>query len=295
VDNDLRVLYPMIRTGPKPPVEEILSAKSWDELVAVVKKYPPRWKIVSWDEAFRYIAEKLTAILEDWRSKTGAPKQKDGYYYIGSYLPVQVIGSSILLNEEAFLTKKLAVFLGTANMDSQFRKCHSSTVTSLGVTYGWGAETASVEDVALADVVLFFSSPAENHPLSFWYFWKGKRERGTIFITFDPRLSRTAMVSDIWVPFRSGSDTAILLYILYYAFFERNPPIDQLDEFKRLMSRWNITQDDLNELKDLVSQYNAEEVSRISGVPVDLLRTVARIYVERSGVVTNHKKHGIIQ
>jgi formate dehydrogenase major subunit len=61
------------------------------------------------------------------------------------------------------------------------------------------------------------------------------------------------------------------------------------------MSRWNITQDDLNELKDLVSQYNAEEVSRISGVPVDLLRTVARIYVERSGVVTNHKKHGIIQ
>jgi len=40
------------------------------------------------------------------------------------------------------------------------------------------------------------------------------------------------------------------------------------------MSRWNITQDDLNELKDLVSQYNAEEVSRISGVPVDLLRTV---------------------
>jgi formate dehydrogenase major subunit len=295
VDNDLRVLYPMIRTGPKPPVDEILSARSWDELLAIVRKYPPNWKVVSWDEAFRYIAEKLASILEDWRARTGAPKQKDGFYYIGSSVPVQVIGSSILLNEEAYLSKKLAVFLGTANMDSQFRKCHSSTVTSLGVTYGWGAETASIEDVALADVVLFFSSPAENHPLSFWYFWKGKRERGTVFITFDPRLSRTAMVSDIWVPFRSGSDAAILLYILYYAFFERNPPIDQLDEFKRLMARWNITQDDLNELKDLVSQYNVDEVSRISGVPVDLLRNVARIFVERSGVVTNHKKHGIIQ
>lgn len=295
VENDRRVLYPMIRTGPKPPVEEILSAESWDDLLAVVKKYPPRWKVVSWDEAFRYIAERLAKILNDWRASTGAPKQADGYYYLGSKVPVQVMGSSILANEEAFLTKKLAVFLGTSNMDSQFRKCHSSTVTSLGVTYGWGAETASIEDVALADVVLFFSNPAESHPLSFQYFWKGKRERGTIFITFDPRLSRTAMVSDIWVPFRPGTDAAILLYILHYAFFERSPPIDQLEEFRRLMGRWNIGQGDLDALKDLVSQYTAEEVSRISGVPVDLLRTVARIYVENSGVATGHRKHGIIQ
>ncbi|MEM0365509.1 MAG: molybdopterin-dependent oxidoreductase [Acidilobaceae archaeon] len=295
VISDNRVLYPMIRTGPKPPVEEILSAKSWEELEAIIKKYPPKWRVVSWDEAFAYIAERLRSIMDEWRSKTQAPKQGDGYYYVGSVTPVQVIGSSILVNEEAFLTKKLAVFLGTSNMDSQYRKCHSSTVSSLAVTYGWGAETASVEDVALADVVLFFSSPAEAHPLSFWYFFKGKRERGTVFITFDPRFSRTAMLSDIWVPFRPGTDTAILLYILHYAFFERNPPIDQLDTFKKLMARWNITSEDLEEFKDLVREYNAGEVSRISGVPVDLLRLVASIYVERSGVVTNHKKHGIIQ
>lgn len=295
VVSDQRVLYPMIRTGPKPPVEEIFNAKSWDELVEIVKRYPPKWKVVSWDEAFKYIAERLKRIVDEWSSATAAPRQNDGFYYVGSATPIQVIGSSILVNEEAFLTKKLAVFLGTSNMDSQYRKCHSSTVSSLAVTYGWGAETASIEDVALADVVLFFSSPAEAHPLSFWYFFKGKRERGTIFITFDPRFSRTAMVSDIWVPFRPGTDTAILLYILHYAFFERNPPIDQLDEFKNLMAMWNITVDDLEEFKDLVRQYDAKEVSRISGVPEELLRTVARIYVERSGVTTNHRKHGIIQ
>ena len=295
VISERRVLYPLIRTGPKPPVEEILNAKSWEELVEVIKRYPPRWKVVSWDEAFKYVAEKLRKIVDEWRARTGAPRQKDGFYYVGSSTPIQVIGSSILTNEEAFLTKKLAVFLGTSNMDSQYRKCHSSTVSSLAVTYGWGAETASVEDVALADVVLFFSSPAEAHPLSFWYFFKGKRERGTVFITFDPRFSRTAMVSDIWVPFRPGTDTAILLYILHYAFFERNPPIDELEEFKRLMARWNITRDDLEEFKDLVKQYDVSEVSRISGVPEELLRTVARIFVERSGVTTNHRKHGIIQ
>jgi len=295
VENQRRVLYPMIRTGPKPPVDEILSAKSWDDLVALIKKYPPQWRVVSWDEAFRYIASKMKAIMDEYLSKTGAPFQSDGVYHVGSKTPVQIIGSSILVNEEAFLTKKLAVFLGTHNMDSQYRKCHSSTVSALAATYGWGAETASIEDVYNSDVVLFFSNPAEAHPLSFQHFLKAKQERGTILITFDPRLSRTAMVSDIWVPFRPGSDTAIFLYILHYAFFERNPPIDQLDEFKRLMGRWNITQADLDELKDLVSSYTAEEVSRISGVPVETLRNVAKIYVERSGVVTGHKKHGIIQ
>ena len=35
VENDLRVTKPLIRTGPKPPPEEILAAKSWDELIAV--------------------------------------------------------------------------------------------------------------------------------------------------------------------------------------------------------------------------------------------------------------------
>ncbi|MEM1597303.1 MAG: formate dehydrogenase subunit alpha [Pyrobaculum sp.] len=295
VENERRVLYPMIRTGPKPKPEEILAAKSWDELVSIIKKYPPQWRRVSWDEAFRYIANKLSAVLNQWRQSTGAPKQKDGFYYVGRSVPLQVIGSSILVNEEAFLTKKLAVFLGTANMDSQYRKCHSSTVSALAVTYGWGAETASIEDVALADVVLFWSSPAEAHPVSFNYFTKGKNERGTIFITFDPRYSRTAMASDLWVPFRPGTDASILLYILHYAFFERQPPIDQLDEFQRLRKRWNITDDDLADLKELLKEYDAATVSKISGVPEDTLRKVASIYVENSGVVTGHKKHGIIQ
>jgi formate dehydrogenase major subunit len=295
VISDLRVLYPMIRTGPKPPVEEILSAKSWDELVEIVKRYPPRWKIVSWDEAFRYIAEKLKVIMDEWRARTGAPKQKDGFYYRGSEVPVQVIGSSVNTIEEAFLSKKLSVFLGTANMDSQYRKCHSSTVAALAATYGWGVETATFEDITLSDVILFFSSPAEAQPVSMLYFLKAKKERGAVLIALDPRFSRTAKIADIWVPFRSGTETAILLYILHYAFFERKPPLDELEEFKRLMARWNITREDLEEFKDLVKQYDVKEVSRISGVPEELLRAVAKIFVERSGVVTNHKKHGSIQ
>lgn len=295
VDNSMRVLYPMIRTGPKPPPEEILNARSWEELEAVLKKYPPQWRRVSWDEAFRYIAEKLAKILDEWRAKTGAPKRADGNYYVGREVPVQVIGSSVLNIEEGYLTRKLAAFLGSSNIDSQYRKCHSSTVAGLAVTYGWGIESGTFEDLYHSDVVLFFSSPAEAHPVSMAHFQKGKAERNTIFIVLDPRYSRTAAVGDLWVPFRSGTETAIFLYILHYAFFERNPPIDQLEEFKRLMKRWNVTQDDIEDLKELLKEYDLKTVAEITGTPPELLKTVATVYVENSGVVTGHKKHGAVQ
>ena len=294
VESGRRVLYPLVRTGPKPPPEEILAARTWDELVAVVKKYPPQWRPATWDEALRYIAQKTTQILDQHRKTTGTPNQPDGTYYKGAETPIQIIGSSALTNEEAYLVAKLAVYLGTTNLDSQYRKCHSSTVTALALTYGFGAETASIEDVAHADVVLFFSNPAEAHPLSFAYFAKAK-ERGAIFIVCDPRFSRTATYADLWVPFRSGSDTALLNYILYYAFFERNPPIDQLDAFKAEMDRWNVTWEDLEDLKAVIREYPAEVVSRISGVPVEKLRKMAELYVENSGVVSGHRRHGVIQ
>ena len=294
VENQLRVETPLIRTGPKPPVEEILSVRTWDELVSLVSRYPPRWRAVGWDEALEYIAERMRSILDSYRLATGAPRFEDGFYYRGAETPVQVIGSSVMTNEAGYLSNKLAVFIGTNNFDSQYRKCHSSTVTALALTYGWGAETASIEDVALADVVLFFSNPAEAHPLSFLYFEKAKR-RGAIFIVADPRFSRTATYADLWLPFRSGSDTAILLYILHYAFFERSPPIDRLEEFSSLMERWNISWNDLEDLKAIVREYDVQTVSRISGVPVEKLRKAAEYYVENSGVVTGHRKHGIIQ
>ncbi len=260
----------------------------------LVKRYPPEWRPVGWDEALAYIAERMKAILDEYRLSSRAPRFQDGFYYKGAETPVQVIGSSVMTNEAGYLSNKIAVFLGTNNFDSQYRKCHSSTVTALALTYGWGAETASIEDVALADVVFFFSNPAEAHPLSFYYFLKSKK-KGGIFIVADPRFSRTATYADLWLPFRSGSETAILNYILYYAFFERNPPIDELDEFRDLMKRWNITWDDLDDLKAVVREYDAETASRITGVPVEKLRTAARYFVENSGVTTGHRKHGIIQ
>ncbi len=87
-----------------------------------MNKYPPKWMPVEWDEAFRFIAERMKAIMDEYRAASGAPVFDDGYYYKGAETPVQMIGYSVMTNEASYLSKKIAVFVGTNNLDSQYRK-----------------------------------------------------------------------------------------------------------------------------------------------------------------------------
>ncbi|MDK2384042.1 MAG: molybdopterin-dependent oxidoreductase, partial [Candidatus Korarchaeota archaeon] len=143
--------------------------------------------------------------------------------------------------------------------------------------------------------LIFGGNPAENHPVSMRHTLKGK-ERGTLkLVVVDPRYNRTASQADVFAFFRPGSDLAFLLYILHYAFWERNPPVDQLDTFKEFVTRFNVDLEEIKEFKEITKDYTAEEVSRITGIPVDKLRKIAELYVENSGVTTNFKRFGSIQ
>lgn len=71
-------------------------------------------------------------------------------------------------------------------------------------------------DIANADLVLVIgSNPAENHPISFRWVTKAK-ERGGKLIVVDPRYTRSAAVSDLYVPLRSGTDIAFIGGIMHY-------------------------------------------------------------------------------
>ena len=79
------------------------------------------------------------------------------------------------------------------------------------MTNGW-------TDVANTDVVLVMGgNPAENHPVGFRFAMQAKRERGAAIVTIDPRFNRTAAVSDLYVPIRTGSDMAFLGGLIHYA------------------------------------------------------------------------------
>ncbi len=79
------------------------------------------------------------------------------------------------------------------------------------MTNGW-------TDVANADVVLVMGgNPAENHPVGFRFVMEAKTKRKAKIVCIDPRFTRTAAVSDLYVPIRSGTDIAFLGGLIHYA------------------------------------------------------------------------------
>jgi formate dehydrogenase major subunit len=295
--NENRLKKPLMRTGPKPPADKILGSKSVEELENLLRQYPPNWKEVTWGEAFRVITDRLERIVDEHRANTGYPvRAGPAYYYDGKKFPVAWLGSAKFPNEEAYLAKKLMSIMGSYNIDHQARKCHSTTVAGLAGTFGFGAQTQSFPDLQYPSVFLVFGgNPAENHPVSFYHVSKGMRERGLKLLVADPRFNRSGAMAEIYLPFRSGSDIAFIYYIAHYALFERSPAVDGLPEFGEYMGRLNINRADLDEFKQVIKEYDAATVSKITGTPQDKLRRMAEIFVENSGVTTGFKKFSTIQ
>ena len=52
-----------------------------------------------------------------------------------------------MTNEGSYLFRKFGAFWGTNNTDHQARICHSTTVTGVANTWGYGAMTNSFNDI----------------------------------------------------------------------------------------------------------------------------------------------------
>ncbi len=118
-------------------------------------KYPMKlangqWTRIKWDQAINEIGDKLTTI----RGKSGA----DSVYWLGS---------AKMTNEGSYLFRKFGAFWGTNNTDHQARICHSTTVTGVANTWGYGAMTNSYTDIRNAKTqIIMGGNPAEAHPVS---------------------------------------------------------------------------------------------------------------------------------
>jgi formate dehydrogenase major subunit len=83
-------------------------------------------------------------------------------------------------------------------------------VPSLGTSFGRGAATMALWDLANSDCILVMgSNMAENHPVGFRFVVEAQR-RGATVIHVDPRFTRTSALADLYAPIRAGSDIAFL-------------------------------------------------------------------------------------
>jgi formate dehydrogenase major subunit len=79
------------------------------------------------------------------------------------------------------------------------------------MTNGW-------VDIKNSDMMMVIGgNPAENHPCGFKWAMEAKKLRNAKLIVIDPRFTRTAAVSDLFIQIRAGSDIAFLGGLINYA------------------------------------------------------------------------------
>lgn len=218
-------------------------------------KYPMKleggkWKKISWDQAITEISDKMLEIR-----KASGP---DSVYWLGS---------AKFNNEQSYLFRKFYAFWGSNNGDHQARICHSTTVAGVANTWGYGAMTNSYNDMHNSKAMfLIGSNPAEAHPVSVQHILKAKEQNNAALIVCDPRFTRTAAHADEYVRFRPGTDVALVWGILWHIF--ENSWEDKEYIKQRV---WGMDQ-----IRTEVKKWTPEETERVTGVPGEQLRRVAR-------------------
>lgn len=207
----------------------------------------------SWEEALELVVSKIKEI----QTKHG----KDAF---GIY------SGSSMTNEKCYLVGKFArIGLGTKNIDYNGRYCMSSAAVgfnqSVGIDRG---STNPWSDIKFADVLLIAgSNTAECHPLSMPYIW-GARDRGAKMIVVDPRQTKTALVSDVHLDVRPGTDIALVNGLIHILIKENMVDRSFIDNHTVGFS----------ELEQLTKTYTPERVSEITGVSIEKITESARLF-----------------
>ncbi len=90
-------------------------------------------------------------------------------------------------------------------------------MASLAPTFGRGAMTNHWVDIKNADVVMIMGgNAAEAHPCGFKWVIEAKQHNKAKLIVVDPRFTRSAAMSDEYVPLRAGTDIAFLAGVINY-------------------------------------------------------------------------------
>lgn len=212
-------------------------------------------KEVDWDAACSYGAERLLAIQQ-------------------TYGPEAIAGlaSARCTNEENYLFQKfMRAVMGTNNVDHCARLCHASTVAGLAASFGSGAMTNSIADLAQSDCFLVTgSNTTETHPVIGALIKRAVTQRGARLIVADPRRIDLCRFADLHLQQRPGTDIAwingMLNLIIAEGLLNEQFIRERTEHFEFV--------------KEAVQRYTPEYVERVTGIPERILGQAARIYAK---------------
>jgi len=270
---------------------------------------------VSWDEAFDIMAEKWkAAIQQSLEENKGKPPEE-----ITSR--VGMFGSGQWTVFEGYAASKLyKAGFRSNNIDPNARHCMATAVVAFMRAFGSDEPMGCYDDLEHADAfVLWGANMAENHPV-LWSRLTDTRltKPGCevhVLSTFE---HRSFELADHGIIFKPQTDLAILNYIANYIVnkdavnwdfvnahvnFNTTPtdigyglrPDHPLEKAAKNAGKGNLTKISFEDYKKELAPYTAEYVSELSGVPVESLERLAKLYADPKKKITSYWTMGFNQ
>jgi formate dehydrogenase major subunit len=216
----------------------------------------------SWEEAYDYIADKLTSI----KAKYG-PDSISG------------ISSARCTNEENYLMQKFfRAVIGTNNIDSCARVCHSPTAMGMQRAFGTGAATNSVIDLNFTDAIMVIgANPTDAHPVTGAKL-KQFAMKGKTTIVIDPRRTEIARYATHHLQLKPGTNVALLNMMLYYI------ASSGLEDKKFIESRT----EGYDDFKKQILSLDIDQMEKITGVDRNLVKAAAIAYAKAPNAMSYH-------
>ena len=215
----------------------------------------------TWDQAYDYIVQKLTAIQEE--------HGRDA---------VAVFGGGGLTNEKAYALGKFArVILKTKNIDYNGRFCMSSAAAAgnraFGVDRGLPFPLA---DLGTAKTLMLVgANVAETMPPLGRYLSEQRDHPQATQIVVDPRATPTARAAHLHLQPTPGTDLALANGLLHIAIAEGLIDKDYLAERTT----------GFEDVRKSVAAYWPARVERLTGVPIEEMERAARALSERPAII----------
>jgi anaerobic selenocysteine-containing dehydrogenase len=209
-----------------------------------------KFEQIAWDEALDTMVAKFRGV-----------QQRYGAGALG------VISTGQLVTEEFYALGKLVQLgFGTPNFDGNTTLCMASAVSGYKRSFGSDGPPGSYADLERADVILLIGANlADNHPI---LCARLERNKTATLIVADPRVTKTAMLADVYLPVKPRSDIALLNGIAHVLI--RDGLIDS-----GYIARHTTG---FEELRQFVAKFTPEHTAAVTGLAIETIERVAMLY-----------------
>lgn len=208
------------------------------------------FKRISWEEAYAEIKEKFTAIIEEHGAE--------------AILPYSFYGNMGVINTEG-MDRRFFHRLGASQLERSI--CNAAGSTGYMYTMGKSAGV-DPEDTVHSKLIIIWGCNLLSTNMHQAMFLTEARKKGAKIVVIDVHENRTAKWGDWFIPILPGTDAALALGIMHILIEE-----NLLD--KAFIDAYTVG---FEQLREQARDYTPEKVSALTGVSVEDIKKLARLY-----------------